>query len=69
MVELLEEAEKVLYRISCCMPLAYMADFDKYPAEVLEILQMVEEIAEQTRERITGELIRIRIAEKKEAEV
>ena len=69
MEELLLEAEKTLYFVECAVPLARTADFDKYCAEIDCILETVEQMASKTRELISNEIIRIHIAEKKEAEV
>ena len=54
---LLTEAEHTLYHVSCVLPLVYTADIDKYAAEITEILQSLETLSEQTREKITNALL------------
>lgn len=68
MEKLLDEAEKVLYFVSCAVTLVRIADTDQYGAEIDGVLETVEQMAESVREKISAELIRRNI-EKKKAEV
>lgn len=63
--KLLEKAEKVLYFVSCAVPLARIADSDVYGAEIDCVLETVAEMAESVREEITNALLMMHIARRK----
>ncbi len=66
MEELLEEAEKTLYFISCAVPLVRSADYDRFGAEIDCILETVEQMASSAREKISNELILMHIERKRQ---
>lgn len=61
MEQLLLDAEKTLYFISCLMPLVYTTDFERNSVEVCSVLETVGEMADKTRQRITDALISMHI--------
>ena len=61
MEELLLQAEKTLYFVSCAVQLARTADQDRYCIEIDNLYETVQEASEQTRERITQALIQMHI--------
>ena len=66
MEKLLEEAEQTLYFCSCCMPLVYTADSERYAAEITELLKKVEKEAMETRDKITAALVLLHVERAKE---